>query len=490
MLEPKTGAGRHRGTVSGHAPARSPGRRGGRRRRRPVHGAVRRARGRARDAGLGHAAGRAPRATGRRAGSRPRCRPTTAPSSICRTRSPPAATPSASRRRGSSARRPRRGRRPRPPRRQLRRRPRRAPRARARGRPLALAGSSTPAAPPPGAGCPPAQRARRRGPADRGARGTPRCRVLQRRRPLRRASRSTTARVIARGAVVLATGGAAALWARTTNPAGAVGGGLLLATAAGATLADLELVQFHPTAVVGPTAPTGSSSPRRSAARAPGCSTPPASGSSTSSRRATRSRARSSARCARPAPASVGLDMRDVDPALFPNVVSALRQAGIDPERELVPVAPAAHYMMGGIATDLDARATLAGPVRGRRVLVHGAARRQPARLELADRVLRVRRPRGARRRLEEPARSERASPTPASPGRAAAAGDLTASSRARCGATPGSSATATGLRSPDRRPHPLVRLIAALRARPHREPRRPPAARLPRPRPGSTAVT
>jgi L-aspartate oxidase len=58
---------------------------------------------------------------------------------------------------------------------------------------------------------------------------------------------------------------------------------------------------------------------------------------------------------------SVSLDMRDVDPALFPNVIQALRQAGIDPERELVPVAPAAHYMMGGIATDLDGRATLAG---------------------------------------------------------------------------------------------------------------------------------
>jgi L-aspartate oxidase len=53
--------------------------------------------------------------------------------------------------------------------------------------------------------------------------------------------------------------------------------------------------------------------------------------------------------------------MRDVDPALFPNVVSALRRAGIDPERELVPVAPAAHYMMGGIATDLDGRSTLPG---------------------------------------------------------------------------------------------------------------------------------
>ena len=53
--------------------------------------------------------------------------------------------------------------------------------------------------------------------------------------------------------------------------------------------------------------------------------------------------------------------MREVDSALFPNVVTALRQAGIDPERELIPVAPAAHYMMGGIATDIHARASLAG---------------------------------------------------------------------------------------------------------------------------------
>ena len=50
---------------------------------------------------------------------------------------------------------------------------------------------------------------------------------------------------------VLATGGAAALWSRTTNPPGSFGSGMLLARAAGADLADLEFVQFHPTAVVG-----------------------------------------------------------------------------------------------------------------------------------------------------------------------------------------------------------------------------------------------
>ena len=59
-------------------------------------------------------------------------------------------------------------------------------------------------------------------------------------------------RTIASGAIVLATGGAAALWSRTTNPAGATGGGLLLAFSAGAALADLEFMQFHPTAVAAP----------------------------------------------------------------------------------------------------------------------------------------------------------------------------------------------------------------------------------------------
>jgi L-aspartate oxidase len=58
-------------------------------------------------------------------------------------------------------------------------------------------------------------------------------------------------RIVTARATVLSTGGAAALWARTTNPPGSIGQGLLLAHAAGATLADLEFVQFHPTAVIG-----------------------------------------------------------------------------------------------------------------------------------------------------------------------------------------------------------------------------------------------
>ncbi|MBA2342246.1 MAG: FAD-binding protein, partial [Thermoleophilaceae bacterium] len=54
---------------------------------------------------------------------------------------------------------------------------------------------------------------------------------------------------------MLATGGAAALWERTTNPRGAIGAGMTLAHAAGAALAGLELTQFHPTALVDPGRP-------------------------------------------------------------------------------------------------------------------------------------------------------------------------------------------------------------------------------------------
>ncbi|HWD74808.1 MAG TPA: FAD-dependent oxidoreductase [Solirubrobacteraceae bacterium] len=167
--------------------------------------------------------------------------------------------------------------------------------------------------------------------------------------------------IITARAIVLATGGAAALWARTTNPPGAVGGGLLLAHAAGAQLADLEMLQFHPTAVVGANGADGFLVTE--AVRGEGARLLDARGERFVDELAPRDEvARAVQRQIDSSQTtSVGLDMRAVDPALFPNVVTALRRAGIDPERELVPVAPAAHYMMGGIATDLDGRASLAG---------------------------------------------------------------------------------------------------------------------------------
>ena len=168
-------------------------------------------------------------------------------------------------------------------------------------------------------------------------------------------------RAITSAAVVLATGGAAALWSRTTNPPGATGGGLLLAFAAGATLADLELMQFHPTAVVGRNGADGFLVTE--AVRGEGAQLLDAAGHRFVDELAPRDEvARAVQRqMILSGASSVDLDMRAIDPAQFPNVVSALRRAGIDPERELVPVAPAAHYMMGGVATDLDGRCTLPG---------------------------------------------------------------------------------------------------------------------------------
>ena len=162
-------------------------------------------------------------------------------------------------------------------------------------------------------------------------------------------------------AVVLATGGAAALWARTTNPPGSEGSGLLLAHAAGACLADLELLQFHPTAVIGVKGREGFLVTE--AIRGEGATLHDAQGERFVDELAPRDEVSRAilARLQRTGALSVGLDMRSIDPAHFPNVVSALRDAGLDPTRELIPVAPAAHYMMGGIVADLNARSTLAG---------------------------------------------------------------------------------------------------------------------------------
>jgi len=166
-------------------------------------------------------------------------------------------------------------------------------------------------------------------------------------------------RIIAARAVVIATGGAAAMWARTTNPPGSQGVGLQLAHSAGAALADLELLQFHPTAVIGVRGREGFLVTE--AIRGEGATLHDASGDRFVDELAPRdevSRAIHELLSSTGA-RSVGLDMRAIDPAKFPNVVMALREAGLDPARELVPVAPAAHYMMGGIVTDLNARSTL-----------------------------------------------------------------------------------------------------------------------------------
>lgn len=261
--------------------------------------------------------------------------------------------------------------------------------------------------------------------------------------------------VSARG-VVLATGGAAALWARTTNPAGAVGAGMVLAHAAGAALADLEMMQFHPTAVVSANGVNGFLVTE--AVRGEGALLVDADGERFVDELAPRDEvALAVARRMRETNAdSVGLDMRAIDPALFPNVVTTLRRSGIDPTRDLVPVAPAAHYTMGGIATDLEGRATLPGLYAVGECActgLHGANRL--ASNSLTECFVFGRR--AALAALAEPAPA-----TPPEPGSPVARPELAQSSRDALWRYAGIERDGEGLSRLLDDPHPLVRLVGA----------------------------
>ena len=167
---------------------------------------------------------------------------------------------------------------------------------------------------------------------------------------------------ISAAATVLATGGGAALWERTTNPWGAVGAGSVLAHDAGAALADLEFCQFHPTALAKPGDPRDGAL-LTEAIRGEGAVLLDAAGRRFTDELAPRDQVSAAIldRMDADETGSVWLDMRDVDPERFPNVVATLTEAGVDPAREPVPVAPAAHYLVGGVATDLDGRTSVAG---------------------------------------------------------------------------------------------------------------------------------
>src|SRR5689334_72098 len=167
---------------------------------------------------------------------------------------------------------------------------------------------------------------------------------------------------LAASATILATGGAAALWARTTNPWGAIGAGPAMAHAAGAELADLELCQFHPTALAAP----GSKYDGllvTEAVRGEGATLVGLDGQRFTDELAPRDQVTLAVldRMKVDGTDHVLLDLRSVSEARFPNVFEALRDAGFDPAAEPIPVSPASHYVMGGIATDLEGRSTLAG---------------------------------------------------------------------------------------------------------------------------------
>jgi L-aspartate oxidase len=167
---------------------------------------------------------------------------------------------------------------------------------------------------------------------------------------------------IAAAATVVATGGAAALWRRTSNPRGAIGAGAVMAAAAGAELADLEFCQFHPTALALP----GSRFDGMlitEAVRGEGATLLDASGRRFTDELAPRDAVTAAIldRIEANGGGDVRLDLRELDSARFPSVFESLREAGLDPRAEPVPVAPAAHYTMGGIAVDLDGRSSLPG---------------------------------------------------------------------------------------------------------------------------------
>jgi L-aspartate oxidase len=167
--------------------------------------------------------------------------------------------------------------------------------------------------------------------------------------------RIATLEALRGSAVVLATGGYAALWARTTNPKGAVGDGLLLAHAAGAALADLELVQFHPTALRDDNGHDGFL--LSEALRGAGATLLDDGGERFVDELAPRDVvARAVA-----AHAGARLDLRPVERDRYPTLMATLEQAGYDPADQPVPVSPAAHYAIGGIVTDLDARTSVPG---------------------------------------------------------------------------------------------------------------------------------
>ncbi len=184
-------------------------------------------------------------------------------------------------------------------------------------------------------------------------------------------------------AVVLATGGIGRLFARTTNPPEATGDGLALAWRVGARLLDLEMVQFHPTALDcgADPMPLLTEALRGAGARLVDEAGRPLLAGARAELAARDVVARGiwsaladGRRAFLDARAAVG----DAFPDRFPTVFEACRAHGLDPRRQPIPVAPAAHYHMGGVATDLDGATSVPGLWAAGEVActgVHGANR-------------------------------------------------------------------------------------------------------------------
>jgi L-aspartate oxidase len=179
--------------------------------------------------------------------------------------------------------------------------------------------------------------------------------------------------------VLVATGGPGQLFAVTTNPAEATGDGIAMALRAGAAVADLEFVQFHPTALHHPARPRPLLS---EALRGHGALLRDAEGERFVDELLPRDRVSQAvqSRLAEQGVHHVWLDATGLDgfAQRFPTIAAALAEVGLDPARDWLPVAPAAHYTCGGIVADLDGASSLPGLwVAGEAACngVHGANR-------------------------------------------------------------------------------------------------------------------
>ena len=185
---------------------------------------------------------------------------------------------------------------------------------------------------------------------------------------------------------LLATGGAGQVFSETTNPPVATGDGIAMAFRAGAAVADLEFVQFHPTAL------KMAGQPRfllSEALRGEGARLINADGEPFMTRYdpagdlAPRDRvARGIVREAQRTGTDVFLTLDRLQPAFvharFPLISETCRRAGLDLATDRIPVGPAAHYLMGGVLTDVDGRTTIPGLFAAGEVActgVHGANR-------------------------------------------------------------------------------------------------------------------
>jgi len=178
---------------------------------------------------------------------------------------------------------------------------------------------------------------------------------------------------------LLASGGAGQLYSVTTNPAQATGDGVAMALRAGVAVADVEFVQFHPTALHHPQMPRPLLS---EALRGHGALLRDARGDRfvdelaprdiVSRAMAIRMREQGADHLWLDATPLAGFEQR------FPTIAAALSRAGLDPAVDWLPIAPAAHYLVGGVLTDLDGASALPGLWAAGEVActgVHGANR-------------------------------------------------------------------------------------------------------------------